>query len=163
MPTLKGPDGTTLTLGQHYRIDYSAGTQTHTVVMLDAQPGASANPFGSYNGTAATGNPASTADGTYELTVSNSDGSVVVGPFKVDTTAPTQPTITLQTFDTDLPVITGTVGTGALPPGETLTVTVNGATYENVVVAGDGSWTRQQPHQRLELRWELSTQGLPTM
>ena len=139
-PTLKGPDGTTLTLGQHYRIDYSAGTQTHTVILLDAQPGASANPFGSFNGTAATGNPASTADGTYELTVSNSDGSVVVGTFKVDTTAPTQPTITLQTFDTDFPVITGTVGTGALPAGETLTVTVNGATYENVVVAGDGSW-----------------------
>ena len=26
VPTLKGPDGATLTLGQHYRIDYSAGT-----------------------------------------------------------------------------------------------------------------------------------------
>ena len=141
VPTLKGPDGTTLTLGQHYRIDYSAGTQTHTVVLLDAQPGGSANPFGSLNGNTATGNSMSTADGQYELTVSNTDGSAVVGTFKIDTTAPDQPTITLQTTNTDLPVITGTVGAAALPAGETLTVTINGATYENVVVAGNGSWS----------------------
>lgn len=141
VPTLKGPDGTTLTLGQHYRIDYSAGTQTHTVVLLDAQPGGSANPFGSFNGTTASGNPASTADGTYELTVSNSDGSVVVGTFEIDTTAPALPAITLQTVDTDKPIISGTVGSGALPAGETLTVTFNGATYENVTVGGDGSWS----------------------
>ncbi|WP_404301581.1 DUF4347 domain-containing protein [Alicycliphilus denitrificans] len=140
-PTLKGPDGTTLTLGQHYRIDYNAGTQTHTVVLLDAQPGGSANPFGSFHGSIASGNPASTADGQYELTVSNSDGSVVVGRFEIDTTAPALPAITLQTVDTDQPVITGTVGAGALPAGGTLAVTINGAIYDNVTVAGDGSWS----------------------
>ena len=57
MPTLKGPDGTTLTLGQHYRIDYSAGNPDPYRGAAGRPAGRKRQPFGSLNGNTATGNP----------------------------------------------------------------------------------------------------------
>ncbi|MGI9446880.1 MAG: beta strand repeat-containing protein [Pirellulales bacterium] len=58
----------------------------------------------------------------------------------IDTTAPTAPTVTPDVTLSLLPVITGTTGTGAaLPANETLTVVVNGATYE-VTPDSSGNW-----------------------
>ncbi|WP_391856522.1 Ig-like domain-containing protein [Vibrio cidicii] len=56
----------------------------------------------------------------------------------IDTTAPSVPVVNAQTTSDVTPVITGTATVGA---GETLSVTVNGATYDNVTVDGDGNWS----------------------
>ncbi|UXP33996.1 choice-of-anchor L domain-containing protein [Reichenbachiella agarivorans] len=59
----------------------------------------------------------------------------------IDTVSPTVPTVVSQTTNVVNPVITGTTGTGsALPGDETMTVTVNGATY-NVVPDASGNWS----------------------
>ncbi len=59
----------------------------------------------------------------------------------IDTTAPVVPTINSQVTNDTSPVITGTTGTGsALPAGETLTVSVNGATY-TVTPDASGNWS----------------------
>ncbi len=58
-----------------------------------------------------------------------------------DNVPPATPTVTSQTTNDTTPVITGTNGLGtALPAGETMTVTVNGATYA-VVPDGSGNWS----------------------
>ncbi|WP_416547868.1 beta strand repeat-containing protein [Limnohabitans sp. DCL3] len=58
-------------------------------------------------------------------------------PVTVDTTAPAAPVVTPLTTGDTTPVLTGTA---TLAAGETLTVTVNGATY-NVTVASNGTWS----------------------
>ncbi|WP_157812225.1 Ig-like domain-containing protein [Polaribacter sp. ALD11] len=59
----------------------------------------------------------------------------------IDTTDPTVPTVVAQTTNNVTPTITGTNALGtALPSSETMTVIVNGATY-NVVPNGTGNWT----------------------
>ncbi len=58
-------------------------------------------------------------------------------PVTIDTTAPAAPTVAALTTNDSTPVITGTATLGA---GETLTVTVNGATY-NVTVGVGGVWS----------------------
>ncbi len=58
-------------------------------------------------------------------------------PVTIDTTAPAAPTVAALTTNDSTPVITGTATLGA---GETLTVTVNGATY-NVTVGVGGLWS----------------------
>ncbi|MBA5248777.1 MAG: hypothetical protein FE834_04490, partial [Gammaproteobacteria bacterium] len=50
------------------------------------------------------------------------------------------PTIDSLIITSQTPTITGKVGTSALADDEKLTVKVNGATYDNVTVANDGSW-----------------------
>ncbi|WP_228768239.1 Ig-like domain-containing protein [Limnohabitans sp. DM1] len=61
-------------------------------------------------------------------------------PVTIDTTAPAVPTVTSQTTSASAVVLSGTVGTAALPAGETLAVTVNGATY-NVTPDASGQWS----------------------
>ncbi|MCD8445811.1 T9SS type A sorting domain-containing protein [Tenacibaculum finnmarkense] len=59
----------------------------------------------------------------------------------IDTTAPTNPTIVTQSTNDTTPIITGTNAlASAFPVGETMTVTVNGATY-NVVPDASGNWS----------------------
>ncbi len=58
-------------------------------------------------------------------------------PVTIDTTAPSAPTVDALRTNDSTPVITGTATLGA---GETLTVTVNGATY-NVTVDAGGVWS----------------------
>ena len=89
--TLFGPDGTQLVQGTQYTVAYSNGT--YSVTLLDAIPGGSANPFGTYNNGSPTNNTASTADGLYTIKVSDTAGNQsTVGTFVIDTTLPgTQP------------------------------------------------------------------------
>ncbi|NTV02108.1 MAG: DUF4347 domain-containing protein [Chlorobiaceae bacterium] len=56
----------------------------------------------------------------------------------IDTTAPAVPTVTTQTTNDTTPTIVGTATVGS---GETLSVTVNGATYGNVSVDGSAHWS----------------------
>ncbi|MDN3667221.1 beta strand repeat-containing protein [Algibacter miyuki] len=59
----------------------------------------------------------------------------------IDTTAPTAPTVVAQSTNDITPTITGTNSLGtALPAGETMTVTINGATY-NVIPDASGNWS----------------------
>ena len=58
-------------------------------------------------------------------------------PVTVDTTPPEAPTVTTRTTSDVTPTITGTA---QLEEGDTLQVTVNGATYE-VEVAANGAWS----------------------
>ncbi|MFT6915400.1 MAG: hypothetical protein ACJAWL_001705, partial [Motiliproteus sp.] len=55
-----------------------------------------------------------------------------------DTTAPTVPTVTQQSTSDTTPVISGTA---TLVGAETLSVTVNGATYNEVAVTAAGDWS----------------------
>lgn len=82
-------------------------------------------------------------DGNYAYTVTNTDpaGNESTASASlsvtVDTSTPATPTVdTLLTNDTT-PSITGSATMGA---GDVLSVTVNGATYDNVAVTG-GAWT----------------------
>jgi hypothetical protein len=59
------------------------------------------------------------------------------GEFSFNNSAPTVPTVNSLASNTTSPVITGVANVVA---GETLTVQVNGATY-NVTVAGNGTWS----------------------
>ena len=89
------------------------------------------------------------ADGTYNVDAVITKGGnpvaggtdVTSGELTIDTQAPTVPTVNSQTTDALKPIITGKVGVGILPAGESLTVVVNGGTYKNVAVNGSGSWT----------------------
>ncbi|WP_042422059.1 DUF4347 domain-containing protein [Comamonas granuli] len=129
---LKGPDGTPLTQGTHYSLSNVGGK--YSLTLLDADGAAPGNqPFGAHFNGAPTSNPASTGDGIYQIL---SNGSAV-GSFTLDTTPPVTPTVNQLTADVTKPVLTGTVTLGA---GETLSVTINGATYNNVPVLG-GAWS----------------------
>ncbi|MBV7270717.1 T9SS type A sorting domain-containing protein, partial [Winogradskyella luteola] len=86
-------------------------------------------------------------DETIIVTLSNpSNGSLgtnTVHTFTIinDDHAPAIPTVNAQTTGDTSPVITGTTGTGSsLLAGETMTVTVNGATYQ-VVPDTSGDWS----------------------
>ncbi|MEE9357278.1 Ig-like domain-containing protein [Candidatus Vondammii sp. HM_W22] len=73
--------------------------------------------------------------------VSKTIGTKLLKNHQVDTLAPVMaPTVDSLIGSDTTPVITGMVGDSALATGEALTVTVNGATYENVSVDGDGRW-----------------------
>ncbi|MCZ4328201.1 hypothetical protein O4H28_18165, partial [Brachybacterium paraconglomeratum] len=69
---------------------------------------------------------------------SNTATDITNGEVTIDTSAPSVPVVNTQTTSDTTPVITGSATLGA---GETLTVTVNGATYTNVVVDGSGNWS----------------------
>ncbi len=78
------------------------------------------------------------ADNNANLTL-NSVGSTT--NVLVDAVAPVAPTVVTQTTSDVTPEITGTNALGtALPSGETMTVTVNGAIY-NVVPNASGNWS----------------------
>jgi hypothetical protein len=64
------------------------------------------------------------------------DGPVYSHSYTVDTSLPTAPTVNAQTALTLTPVLSGTATLGA---GETLSVTVDGASYHVAVV--EGEWT----------------------
>ncbi|WP_221406684.1 Ig-like domain-containing protein [Ekhidna lutea] len=73
--------------------------------------------------------------------VGNSSTDTTTDEIVIDTTAPVVPTVNSQITNDTTPIITGTTGTGgALPSGETMTVTVNGATY-SVVPDASGNWS----------------------
>jgi hypothetical protein len=67
----------------------------------------------------------------------NATSDTSTGELHFDTTAPATPTVNPVATNDSTPVITGTAN---LLPGETLTITVNGATYTNVPVAVNGTW-----------------------
>jgi hypothetical protein len=83
------------------------------------------------------------SDGAHTITVTATDAVGNVSPVSpalvvtVDATAPAAPTVDNVTSPTAVPVLTGSA---TLAPGETLTVTVNGATY-TVMPDGLGNWT----------------------
>ena len=83
------------------------------------------------------------ADGTYAVTatvtdeVGNEASTSVANALVVDTTAPSAPTVDALVADSTTPTITGTA---ILGDGETLTVTVSGATY-NVTPEIDNTWS----------------------
>ncbi|MFQ3212517.1 MAG: hypothetical protein ACI9C9_000036, partial [Marivirga sp.] len=87
------------------------------------------------------------ADGDYDVTATSSDaagnstGDATTNEVTIDSTGPTAPTVDLLTTNDLSPIITGTNSLGASQPaGETLTVTVNGATY-TVVPDASGNWS----------------------
>ena len=82
------------------------------------------------------------ADGTANVSVIATDpaGNVspaTLVPVTIDTTPPAAPVVTALTTNDTTPTISGTA---TLAAGESLQVTVNGATY-NVTVANNGTWS----------------------
>lgn len=83
---LKGANGTVLTPDSHYATDYDEVSGLYTVTLRDANPGGSADPFGTFFSGVATGNPAAVADGTYTITASDvSENARAIGTFIIDT------------------------------------------------------------------------------
>ena len=84
-----------------------------------------------------------TPEGTYPVTATvtdaagNATSDATTNELIIDLTPPPAPTVTAQTTGDLTPVITGTA---EVAPGDTLTVTVNGATY-TVVPDGEGNWS----------------------
>ncbi|WP_143473853.1 Ig-like domain-containing protein [Limnohabitans sp. G3-2] len=81
-------------------------------------------------------------DGAHNVSVTATDPAGNVSPATtvpvvIDTTAPAAPTVNPLTTNDSTPVLTGTA---VLAAGETLQVTVNGATY-NVTVGVGGNWS----------------------
>ncbi|WP_152442439.1 Ig-like domain-containing protein, partial [Grimontia indica] len=82
-------------------------------------------------------------DGDYSVTATVTDvaGNVSqssnTSSFTLDTTAPTAATIDALVTNDITPVVTGTATLG---DGESLSVTLNGVTYEDVPVDADGNW-----------------------
>ncbi|TLU85979.1 MAG: Ig-like domain-containing protein, partial [Chlorobium sp.] len=74
---------------------------------------------------------------TYTDGAGNTGTTASSANYTVDTKAPAAPTVVSQTTNDTTPVISGTATLGS---GETLSVVVNGATYNNVVVTG-GVWS----------------------
>ncbi|PTB95886.1 hypothetical protein C9994_09750, partial [Marivirga lumbricoides] len=86
-------------------------------------------------------------DGDYDVAVTstdaagNSSSDATNNELTINTSIPTAPTVNLLTTNDVTPVITGTNGLGtSQPAGETLTVTVNGATY-TVTPDASGNWS----------------------
>lgn len=83
---------------------------------------------------------------SYEVTATVKDAAGISGSdstsneITIDTTVPVIPTIDSLTTNGNTPVITGKVGSSELKIGESLFVTLNGATYENITVGNDGKW-----------------------
>ncbi|GAB3336755.1 hypothetical protein GCM10027429_20420 [Marivirga atlantica] len=87
------------------------------------------------------------ADGTYNVSVRSTDAAgnftddVTTNELTIDSAVPTNPTVDVLYTQDQTPVITGTNGLGiSQPAGETLEVTVNGATYL-VVPDASGDWS----------------------
>uniref|UniRef100_UPI0037C8D3B5 retention module-containing protein n=1 Tax=Pseudomonas sp. TaxID=306 RepID=UPI0037C8D3B5 len=122
--TTDAADGSTITL----TITQGSNTSTFTTV---------AN-----GGTFSFDVPSALTDGPYNVTASVTDTAGNTGNAAdngtIDTSAPSVPVVNTQTTSDTTPVITGSATLGA---GETLTVTVNGATYTNVPVDGSGNWS----------------------
>ena len=84
-----------------------------------------------------------TPEGTYPVTATvtdpagNATSDSTSNELVIDLTPPPAPTVAAQTTGDLTPVITGTA---VVAPGDTLTVTVNGATY-TVVPDGSGNWS----------------------
>lgn len=85
--TLTGPDGNLLDTTQ-YTVSYNTGT--YTVTLVDAKLGSpTGDPFGTYNGSNLTQNPANSTDGLYTIKATDTAGNQAnVGTFTIDTTAP---------------------------------------------------------------------------
>ncbi|QKX03820.1 Ig-like domain-containing protein [Aquimarina sp. TRL1] len=89
-------------------------------------------------------------DGTYDVTATATDTAgntatdTTSGELIIDTVAPTVPTVVSQTTNDTTPVITGTADSS-----DSLTVTVDGATYSegdgNLVDNGDNTWSLTIP------------------
>ena len=141
--SLIGADGTTpLIAGTQYTVAYAGGT--YTVTLLDAIPGGSADPYGTYASGIATGNNASVTDGTYTIKATDlAANTSTVGTFVIDTTAPSIPTVVAQTNVLTQPTLTGTFDAADAAAG--LTVTVDGMTYtlgrDAALTAHDNTWT----------------------
>jgi hypothetical protein len=135
-------------------VDNVTSDNTPTLTGGGAEPGATititssiggvlgttvADPFGNWTFTPG----APLADGNHVITVTATDGtgnvSVASPPLAitVDTSAPAAPVVNNVTSTTASPVLSGTA---VLAAGETLTVTVNGATY-TVTPDAFGNWT----------------------
>jgi len=102
---------------------------------------------GSWSLDLATATPASgtlslPSDGTYQVVATvtdaagNATSDTTTGELVIDTTAPAAPTVAALTTNSTTPTISGTATLGS---GETMTVTVGGATYD--VIPIDGSWS----------------------
>ncbi|GIC83681.1 hypothetical protein FMO003_39610 [Moritella sp. F3] len=80
---------------------------------------------------------------TYDVTATVTDAAsntavdTTSGEVTIDTTAPSVPTVIAQTTSDTSPVITGSA---VIADGESLSITVNGATYNNVTVT-NGNWS----------------------
>ncbi|NDB19055.1 MAG: hypothetical protein EB027_07350, partial [Actinobacteria bacterium] len=118
------------------------GTAGDTITIKDAQGNtlatATVQPDGTWSATPSTPLP----EGLNTLAITATDpagntGSATSLPITIDTTGPAAPTVTAQITRDTSPVITGTA---VLAAGETLSVTVNGATY-TVVPAAGGAWS----------------------
>ncbi len=91
--------------------------------------------------------PTPLTDSTYPVTVTvadvagNSSDDVTTAELTIDTTPPVTPTVVSQSTNNNTPTISGTATVAA---GETLSVTVDGATYiagnGDLVDNGDGTW-----------------------
>ena len=96
--------------------------------------------------------PTTLADSTYPVTVTvidaagNSSVDVTTTELVIDTDAPVTPVVTSQITNNTTPVIEGSA---TVPPGETLSVTVDGVIYNasdgNLIVNNDGTWTLNIP------------------
>ncbi len=91
---------------------------------------------------ATTASQANLADGNYSFRATltdaagNSTSSNILS-MTVDTTNPSTPVVTAQTTTSTSPIVGGTAALGV---GEILSVTINGAIYENVAVS-NGAWS----------------------
>ncbi|UXX79707.1 choice-of-anchor L domain-containing protein [Reichenbachiella carrageenanivorans] len=143
-PVITGTTGTgsALPAGETMTVEVNGATYNVT-------PDASGNwSVDTANDTPAMGTLGTFDDGsTYQVvaTVTDAAGNTTTDgstdEVVIDRTAPTAPTVNTLTSNDTAPVITGTTGTGsALPAGETMTVEVNGATY-NVTPDASGNWS----------------------
>lgn len=156
--TLKGPDNTVLTQGTHYSVTYASGV--YTVTLLDAVAGGTANPFGTYSGGAATGNPAATADGTYTLSATDAaNNSGTVGTFEINTAAPSK-TTTILRMDKDTAASSDFITTDGsatrtvsgrisapLSANEVLEVSFDGGATWSTATTNNTAWTINDPGQ----------------
>ncbi len=94
--------------------------------------------------TPSSGSLAAFVDGQhYAVTATVTDAAGITGTdtstneILIDTTPPTIPTVNSQTTNSTKPIVTGSA---TLAAGETLNVTLNGASYNNIAVA-NGQWS----------------------
>lgn len=143
-PTLSGTTGSGAGLGAGETLTVSVNGATYTIA-----PDAAGN----WTLNLDTITPTSGTLGTfvngasYAVTarVTNAAGNASIdtttNELTIDTAPPAIPTVDLLNTDDTTPVITGTTGTrGALGAGETLRVSINGATY-TVAPSANGSWS----------------------
>ncbi|NBS66631.1 MAG: hemagglutinin, partial [Betaproteobacteria bacterium] len=118
------------------------GSAGDTIAVKDASGNVIATATVQSNGTWSATPATALPEGLNSLAVTATDSAGNVStptalPITVDTTGPTAPVVTAQTTNDTTPVI---AGTAVLAAGDTLSVTVNGATYAVVPGAG-GAWS----------------------